>query len=60
MLSYSFIIVVDFRSKALHRILAANDQNAGYRGFCHIVFISIWTSLGRKIDASTLLRNVRK
>lgn len=33
---------------------------AGYRGFCHLVFVSIWTSPGRVIDMLQLLRNVRK
>lgn len=55
-----------FRSPALKAILSSRVQSladpllAGYGAFCHLVFVSVWTSPGRSIDMQQLLRNVRK
>ena len=49
------------RSPALQEILSQqkfslNDPlRAGYRAFCHLVFVSIWTAPGRVIDNQQLL-----
>mmetsp|Transcript_20927 Transcript_20927/g.21603 ORF Transcript_20927/g.21603 Transcript_20927/m.21603 type:complete len:284 (+) Transcript_20927:328-1179(+) len=53
-------IVNKIKSPILRRILSEVDNEAGYRGFCFTVFIAIWTSPGRKIDAFTLLKHIRK
>ena len=57
---------VSFRSPALQEVLSENLQSLsdqllpGYFAFCHLVFVSIWTSPGRTIDMFQLLRNIRK
>jgi hypothetical protein len=54
------------RSPVLQQLLAGQSQSlgdpllAGYRGFCHLVFVSVWTAPGRSLDMFQLLRNVRK
>mmetsp|Transcript_11038 Transcript_11038/g.18018 ORF Transcript_11038/g.18018 Transcript_11038/m.18018 type:complete len:400 (+) Transcript_11038:91-1290(+) len=62
----AIFVVNDVRSSVLQKILSQQTHSladpllAGYKAFCHVVFMSIWTAPGRAIDMQQLLRNVRK
>jgi len=47
------------RSPQLLQILSHHSPSAAFHGFCVGIFISIWTSVGKKQTASTLIKQLR-